>query len=64
VQTYSGKEIFRVLLSRIHDVPGQPPTSEPELDLAKSVAQWQVDNRDVPEEISLLKSALKQRVGI
>lgn len=63
VQTYSGKEIFNVLLSRIHDVPSNP-TSEPNVDLAKSVASWQFDHNAVPTEIDQLKSVLRQRVGV
>lgn len=62
VQTYSGKEIFNVLLSRIHDVP-KTPTSEPDVDLAKSVAKWQFEHSAVPEEIDALRQVLKQRVG-
>jgi hypothetical protein len=61
--SFSGKEVFRVLLSRIHDVA--PSVSrEADVDLAKSVARWQYDNAAVPAEIEELKTALMGRVGL
>lgn len=61
--TFSGKEVFRVLASRIYGVP--PSVSrEPDVDLAKSVGRWQYANSAVPAEIDQLKAALMRRVGL
>jgi hypothetical protein len=61
--SYSGKEIYRVLLSRIHDV-ARTVSPEPDVDLAKSVARWQRENGSVPFAIDQIRTALKQHVGI
>ena len=60
---FSGKEIYRPLMSRIYGVP-KTATATPEIDLAISVAEWQVANGHVPAEITELCVALKRRVGI
>jgi hypothetical protein len=60
---FSGKEIFRHLLSRIYDVPSTV-TATADVDLAISVAKWQADNGQVPAEVAAIRDALKQRVGI
>jgi hypothetical protein len=61
--TFSGKEIYKYILSRINGVP-RTPTAEPDVDLAKSVGEWQLANSAVPKEIDDLKSVLKSRVGL
>lgn len=61
--SYSGKEIYRVLLSRIYDVPGSV-SPEPDVDLAKSVARWQRDNSSVPSGIDQIRRVLRQHVGL
>lgn len=61
--SFSGKEVFRVLVSRIHGVP--PAVShEADVDLAKSVGRWQYANSAVPAEIDELKAALMRPVGL
>lgn len=62
-ERFSGKEIFKVLLSRIYGVPRRV-SRQADVDLAKSVARWQCDNNAVPEDIMELKNVLKQRVGL
>jgi hypothetical protein len=61
--SYSGKEIYRVLLSRVYDVP-RTASPEPDVDLAKSLARWQRDNGSVPAAIDQIRTVLKQHVGI
>jgi len=63
VQTFSGKEVFRQLRSHIYGVP-KTVSPEPDVDLAKSVGQWQYDNNAVPQDIVDLKNALKTCVGV
>lgn len=63
MRTFSGKEIFNHLLSRIHAVPNSP-SAEPDVDLAKSVGAWQCANSAIPREIDILRLVLKTRVGI
>ena len=62
-ERFSGKEVFKVLLSRIYGVPRRV-SRQADIDLAKSVARWQCDNNAVPAEINELKNVLKQRVGL
>jgi hypothetical protein len=61
--SFSGKEVFHVLVSRIHDVP-RSVSREADVDLAKSVGRWQYENSAVPAEIEQLKAALMGRVGL
>ena len=61
--TFSGKEIYKHILSRINGVP-RSPTAEPDVDRAKSVGEWQLANSVVPREIDDLRSVLKGRVGL
>ncbi len=60
-KSFSGKEIFHRLLSRIYNVPGTS-TSTADVDLAVSVAKWQAANGQVPAEVSAIRDALKARV--
>lgn len=63
VKSFSGKEIFRDLLSRIHDTTNTA-SSEADVDLAKSVGKWHYENGKVPDEIDRIRISIKTRVGI
>jgi len=63
LSTFSGKEIFRHLLSRIYDVD-RSVSREADVDLAISVGDWQRENGHIPKELNDLKQAIKTRVGI
>lgn len=63
MRTFSGKEIFNRILSRIHNPPSSP-SAEPPVDLAKSVGAWQRANAAIPQEIDFLRRVLKVRVGM
>ena len=61
--TFSGKEIYRHLRSRIYNV--HPSVSkDADVDLAHSVGLWQRENNKVPCEMNKLKDIIKKRVGI
>jgi hypothetical protein len=60
---FSGREVFRVLRAKILDARGST-TAELDIDLAKSIADWQVTNHAVPAELVALKTALRTRVGV
>lgn len=63
VKNFSGKEIFRMirgfLFNRRYDSNEVMDT-----DLAKSVADWQIENDAVPVEIMELKKSIMNRVGL
>lgn len=63
IRTFSGKEIFNHIRSRIHSIPNSP-TAEPNVDLAKSVGKWQLAQSAIPPEVDQLRRVLKARVGI
>lgn len=63
IQTFSGKEIFNHILSRIHSIR-PTPTAEPNVDLAKSVGKWQLAKQAIPPELDKLRHVMKNRVGI
>lgn len=62
-RTYSGKEVFRHLLSRIYDVP-RSESREADVDLAISVGDWQRKNGQIPQDLIDLKQVMKTRAGI
>ncbi len=62
-RTFSGKEIFRHLLSRIYDVT-HSKSREADVDLAISVGDWQRENGKIPQELIDLKQVMKARARI
>jgi hypothetical protein len=60
---FSGKELFRQLRGHLFNQDYASP-EEMDVDLAKSVAEWQVQNGAVPPEMAELKAALRQRVSL
>jgi hypothetical protein len=62
---FSGKELFRHVRGLIYKKLPRSDVSKTELDLdvAKSVARWQVDNCSVPKELVVLRQVMRQRVG-
>jgi hypothetical protein len=68
--SFSGKEILRGIGNRIFNralAPRTAPTSAPgfdiDIDLAKSIAAWQVANKAVPADLIDLLAALKARIA-
>jgi hypothetical protein len=62
---YSGKELFRDVRGWLYTKPPRPASpSEHDRDVAKAVAQWQVDHGTVPLEVIELRIAIRQRVGL
>lgn len=61
---FPGKEILRHVRGIVY--PGKTGTSIASLeqDLAKSVAEWQVTEDNVPNDLTDLLTALKQRAGV
>ena len=63
---FSGKEIFRVIGSRIFNHAAAPrflrSRAEFDADLAKEIAAWQVANEAIPAELAELLAALKMRI--
>ena len=63
VQSFSGKEIFRRVRGYLFN-RRYASDEEMDVDLAKSIADWQVLNNAIPQELLELKSVIRQRVGI
>lgn len=64
---FAGKEVFHDVESRLHDRPSSGLSQQSSTiyaDLAKDVAVWQADQGRVPDDLSALLRALKQRSGI
>lgn len=62
-QTFSGKELFRDIVSFIYrgtGVRGQ----QRDIDAAKAIARWQFQNKVVPKEILDLRIAMRRRLGL
>jgi hypothetical protein len=61
---FPGKELYRGLRGWLYTAPDRfaPPTVL-DSDLAKSIAQWQVENNAVPTELTELLQALQWRVA-
>jgi hypothetical protein len=62
---FAGKELFRDIRSRIYD--SREKVASPTVldsDVALSIAQWQLANEKVPDELKILREALKMRCGI
>ena len=60
IEEFSGKEMFHHLRGYLVN----EENGEMDVNLAKSIADWQVQNNAVPQELLDLKNALRQRVGI
>jgi len=60
IEEFSGKEIFRHLRGYLVN----EDDGEADVNLAKSVADWQVQNNSVPQELLELRDALRRRVCI
>ena len=63
VETFSGKEVFTAIRGYIYNF-GHKHGVEPDVDLAQSVGKWQAWNNAVPQEVTDLRNALKNRVGV
>ena len=63
IRCFSGKELLRHVRGYLLNQRYASP-EEMDVDLAKSAAEWQVQNGAVPPEIVELKAALRQRVGL
>ena len=64
---FSGKELFRYIRGKISTPPPQShhmSKSQLDLDFARSVAEWQVENNQIPQEVTNLRDALRRRVGL
>lgn len=62
-QTFSGKELFRDVASFIYQgvrVRGQ----QRDIDVAKAIARWQLQNGAVPSVVLELRDAMRLRLGI
>ncbi len=62
---FAGKEILRQVGTQIVDWTNMPRPAtkvEFESDLAKEVADWQVQNQAVPSDLVELRLALKERI--
>ncbi len=59
IHRFPGKELFRTLRGYIAQ---HSPTAEPDIDLAKSLGEWQYANDAVPQPLQKLASVLKDRV--
>ncbi len=60
---FSGKEIFRSIRGFLFN-QRYAGNDVMDTDLAKSVADWQVDHQAVPAELMELKDSLKERLGL
>lgn len=60
---FSGKEIFQYLRGYLFNA-SYASQEEMNVDLAKSIADWQIENNTLPQELIELKDALKSRVGL
>lgn len=59
VREFPGKEIYHRLRGYIYE---SNLTDDPDVDLAKSIAEWQVANTKIPEELVELKNSILKRV--
>ena len=61
-RSFAGKELLRVARGYIYQPPNRAPLSAYDLDVAKSVAKWQVDNGRVPAELKELLTAIQNKI--
>jgi hypothetical protein len=62
LRSFAGKELLRVARGYIYQPPNRAPPSAYDLDVAKSVAKWQVDNGRVPRELKELLTAIQNKI--
>ena len=62
LRSFAGKELLRVARGYIYQPPNQAPPSAYDLDVAKSVAKWQVDNGRVPDELKQLLATIQNKI--
>ena len=64
-QTFSGRELFHHVRDWVYEArPANASTPEMDVDLAKAIAAWQVQNNNVPQEVRELRASLRQRAGL
>jgi hypothetical protein len=64
-QTFSGKEIFHPLRDWVYTKrPPNANSSDLDVNVAKAIAAWQVQNNTVPQELRELRAAIRQRAGL
>jgi len=63
VQEFSGKEIFRRIRGFLCNESYARP-SDMDVNLAKAIADWQVENNQIPDDLNQLRIILKNRVGL
>jgi hypothetical protein len=61
-RSFAGKELFRHARGYIYQPPQSAPASTYDIDVAKSVAKWQVQNDRVPVEVSRLLAEIRNKV--
>jgi len=65
-RTFSGKEILRDVRGFVYDPPASHVVSSAthDIDLARSIARWQVSNNRVPAELTTLLGHIRTKAGI
>ena len=65
-RAFAGKEVFKDIAGRICDQQklGGIRSTELHGDLAQAVAAWQQDQGQIPEELAILRTSLRARVGL
>lgn len=61
--TFSGKELFREVRGWVYTPPRPASRTDLDVDLAREVARWQVENHRVPLEVLELRQAIRQKAG-
>jgi len=61
-RSFAGKELFRHVRGYIYQPPLPASPATYDIDVAKSVARWQVVNDRVPSELSELLAAIQSRI--
>ena len=61
-RTFSGKELLRVARGFIYEPPDRASQTDYDIDVAKSVAKWQVANGAVPAELNDLQGAIVSKI--
>jgi hypothetical protein len=61
-RSFAGKELFRHARGYIYQPPQPASSLTYDIDVAKSLAKWQVDNGQVPRELTTLLSEMQRKV--
>lgn len=61
-RSFAGKELFRHARGYIYQPPQPGRTSMYDIDVAKSVALWQFDNRQIPADLNDLLAAIQNKI--